>query len=1633
MQTTEYSETLKFKGVKSDYHALLAYLKKPESSTADFEKILIVPRIHSPLLQFSAQGRALLQPLLRDPGYRTYCLNSGNDPDTLVLTVKDAEVTYEIFTTDKKRKSIMNFPASQKFEKDNKGNTVLVVSAPKWVNLITAINQEAKKIGGTIRANGAVNLVQMTTYYGILPWHAGNADEHRTTINALEEKLARHMLRLDNGLDIDLLNRAPTIEDRRVLKNLNQSNPAVPMTMDALITQLTNRDIIEIVKRFLPSTETSLFTHLEKKTLPRITTEQARATPTVFLSKILCSAESVRLSNALLKGLKWYGAGKDEGTAPEIRIKLVSRAIRLWTGVSRDDKPEDIAGYPWHQRSNWGKSYQTIWAQFEQHLRDSNRASSVTESILLARLFQPEFPREFQVPDIPPDLPYRSSAVWVNFVHGVTLADAMEPDLIQRMSFQQLVELPLHQSMQATTQELELIAMARMPPALEWAITNGVIPERNDSGYSPEEKAQSIKALDEHMDGLKKAIIQLDVSCPERKVIAEREIKKYFKDALQLNREGVLVKPVVSSSPTFISDGRKLIQDFGDIDGGGFLQGPPLKDKVYSFLDVYMSGGLTPKKTWFITMNDGKRKTTHRIGINNDRTVRTTAPWLPETVTQKPLPDAGRLFESAYNNYLELSKSAYQTLLKSQFSSLPHDDRQGIERGEVKIYTLRKSTDEIAFDEETPDITLPLRLRMGFILQITYESNIAYYECFPRAGIIRKRTDVSSAMLNGVRQAQQVAGPIYGEANIIKVVRGKSVPFDWEAYEKGSLPKEKSTCTAIIDQFGKTFTTLSHDPEQTSHPTSAFSRATELAHYIANNFFFFDEKLLFKVAKGETGIEHAAARPHWVDSVKGFIPFWGGISDLLSGDPKKKVWAIFGLIVDVVSFAYPLGKFVSGSMKLVSTAVRSGVRVALPEFSSLFQKLTVSLVQNAIPFYGMPTLGFQLVRGSIKGLYAGLQSVLRPAYKSIRLAVGRTGSHGFIDGFAHIDNPASWRPLVEGDQLASLRGMHDVPVRNVASAGKSDFRLIDPLSSQPYGPLLSRASGELSLGRSRYNILKKHSSHVTVEVAENTRVREVFDVDGRTTVFLDDVPYRLDDDALRRVSSLEDSDKFKQIPCRIRRGLDDVCKYEYVLSDRPAERPKAGTVSEEKCWAPWFGDRTFHPSTAQSATDHRLLAYEGKIYQLKDGKLNTYKGKPEWIGLDQKKPVLKATVSANMEFQTGVYGSIKITGTAENIDDVHIVGAIIVPSIDGKTKYVFAQLNFDDYYITSLSAGDRILAPLSMKRLGLDELLEGTVGHELKRVYTGSLNANNAVRVHGTDKLERALRKMDEIAIPIGTPKKPSENMKWLKVDTNSAEALMFDQKTRLMVADLPDGATLWRPSVQSPEELQKSTAATFDALFSNPASASPSSSRTNLVNIDQAMEELQKLLPPAQSSERLKNIAYAEVRTATGRVEVYVSVSGVGDNTRHLPLFKPNDHLPEVIFNDTAYINIDKLKAPADPTSLRLSDDGKLLAIPHPINDAKHVDQINRVTSVDSESKLVGFINEKYPNPEDIKSITVVTTLPPCNSCSIVMKEFGHERGANALNVIWGKRPSLRKRPHPDSSSSSSTSGSQSPATTSD
>jgi hypothetical protein len=105
----------------------------------------------------------------------------------------------------------------------------------------------------------------------------------------------------------------------------------------------------------------------------------------------------------------------------------------------------------------------------------------------------------------------------------------------------------------------------------------------------------------------------------------------------------------------------------------------------------------------------------------------------------------------------------------------------------------------------------------------------------------------------------------------------------------------------------------------------------------------------------------------------------------------------------------------------------------------------------------------------------------------------------------------------------------------------------------------------------------------------------------------------------------------------------------------------------------------------------------------------------------------------------------------------------------------------------------------------------------------------------------------------------------------------------------------------------------------------------------------------------------------------------------------------------DTSYFNIDH-GVPFPETSLSVSHSGKVRAIPHSIDNIEtYTPELTaRPTSLDTESKLISVIRDKYPDPKELESITIGTTMAPCDSCAIVMKQFGYDGGPEDLDVIW-------------------------------
>ncbi|WLI20051.1 hypothetical protein [Pseudomonas wuhanensis] len=1561
-QSQSPSHAQKHQGLLDDYDFLLSLMRNNETPLAKLADMQITPRSFSPMALENEIGQRWLQALIQDKDYRTLCTTLNASYSYLTVTMKDGQAIYE--SRAQNRETTVPLELNKQ---------------PVLSDLLAKIEKAARMLGGQIRFDNLFTLARMTLFYGIAPWDPQNSEQREAAIHALEDKRARHSMELGNGIDIDELSRAPTSKERKAYNFLKKTHSSLPITIDEWVRAITHTQIINTVRQFLPAPGTPLVRYLGDTDPDNLTTMQIRARPSVYLEKILVSAKAQELANKLLQALGWFGGKPGEDTAPGIRIKLLVKALRLWLASPNNENPDGIAGYLWQKPSNWGKSYQEIQTEFESHLLTSKRASSVNEAVLIACLYQPLFPAEFQIRDIPPKLPYRSSTVWVNFVHGVYLANAINPMLLRRLSFQQLVDLPIEHASEATAEDLKLITLTRLKPTLEWAVTNGLVPYKADANYTMQEVEEATKKLDSTVHSLKSTVSWLDLRPPERLNIAKLKMAKLFGDG------------------RFVMDGRKLVEEASSYTAPAIrFSGPVgrLAPNAYTFLDVYASGKLSGEKKWLITEPDGKVVTDAWVRIDDDRTVQTNLDWSGFTSNpheNRTLPDIEKAFKTHFNIYLDFTRSAYRTLITHQLASLPLADRQALECGAVKVYTLRKATTGIEAENESENKTLPLRARNGFILEATCDGRTYYYELLPRAGVIRRRPDIQPHHIGG-RSTLEKWKIGKGSSVSVTVLRHKTLPFDWDAHVKGTPPGTNAECQAIMDQLGSTLGESGKREDYDVIPQTLESATTfTITNFISSNLLFIDEKKLYDSCYGETRFDREDARRDKVIEVaKMFVPFWGSVDDLISGDRDRLARGVFGIFADLVSFALPVGKFASGSLKLITTAGKVSISTTLPSFAKLTGTLLISTLN---PLDGVPSL-----------LKAGGRSVFRLSkrgYLNLKAWAGRAGQYDFVQGMPQVTDPGRWRPLASNDQLTVLRGVEDVPVRNTGLIGKSAYHLIDPVSGKPYGPRLSESAGEVSIGRSSYTSLAETNTDILFDLPEHVHLHKILEVDGRTTLLIDKIPYRLDQVALRRVDVIDASNTLKAQPCRVRRGLGDpVCRNSFVHREL-APTPEQGSYDPSPYYCEWFGDKIYTPAPVKPGRSVPVLALDGQLYTGSGSVLNFYRGAKSVFGVG-KKLSLNARIQVTIEFHKGIFGRFKIRGLYEGLDDdMRQVGGLIIESkIDAKKEYLFTQLSAADYYYAEIVKGQSLIGSHRLQRIPAHQLLEDPLYQELFTVFTGSLQANNMARIHGVEKVDIAVRSLDELSIALGTPTTPFDNLKKVKVSTTPGEAVMFDHKTRMIVCQFPESTKTWTRSKEAPTALRTRTAEIFNTLFDKPLYKADELSDLRISN---TMKELQSIVKKHKSMDRPRNIAYAEITPRPGNTEVYVSVSGGGGDTRFLPLFAKHPNAKEVKVGDTTYFNID-YRTTFPRTSLGTEVQGQLQSIPRTIdNMATYTPELTlRPTSLDSESKLIKVIRDKYPDDATRSNVIVATTMAPCDSCSVVMQQFAHTGGKDALKVIW-------------------------------
>ncbi|WP_367085324.1 deaminase domain-containing protein [Pseudomonas sp. HOU2] len=1524
---------------QSEYRAMITALRAVLDASTSVETYYLTPQTHSRLGAAHDQAQNLLQALFEDSAEPLLAAHLQASRGSLLHV--DATAGHCSFSFNRPDGSVARYA---------------IEDVSRASSRIQEFQRALLSIGAHLRSDRLLPLSQLLRESGFTFADVQDATALARLIAKVEERRASHRLNL-------------------------RHHPA----LTALMSDDDKAAVHDLIGDWLTGKTLSAIDSLAAEVTPPFTRQQLEQQPAACLERLLDTPKARDLGQRLLQKLQWYGARPDEPTVPDIGLRLLLEALCLWYELPGDSNSTEVAGFALEQRAHHGASYATIRRDFLQHLEETHRTSTTSEKHLLGWACLAQFGLDFQVQDIPDDLPYACSVVWVNFVHGVHLAHALDPQLLEHLSFQQLVDLPLHNSENASPELQTLIAMTRAAAAQTWTLATGAQTAANETSGDD----TALQALEDHKTKLNAAILQLDIEPPRRLALAKQQLDKalandlYDHTTIRLKRH----------HPSTANRSRRSIIDTPDV-----------ALPTWPLLEVYASGGLSTDLRWYVS-HDG-RNASEWVSLNaagklQSGFVNSDQPGRPLSrfPSNRTLPDIKTLFDQQFDGYLSKTRKAYEYLIKSLLVTLPWADRLALEHGEVRIHSLRDPTRHIEAHLETAENVLPHRARMGFVLQAAYQGPPRFYECLPRAGIIRQRPDLDGTHIGGLllRPLPPRRGRTKGQS--ISRIVARRLPFDREAHWNGSIPAPDAKCVAILEPLGgplpaSMIPAAHHD----SSPNLTFTspRTTQIASLIADQLFYVDEQALRSEAWGRTRFERDTSKKHWIHAIRGFIPFWGSLEDLQSDKLWKRALGVLGLFLDIVSFAIPLGKFVAGSIRLAAVAGKMSIRVALPRMARLSENLLVSTLKNVNPLAAVPLLLKLGGRGAIGAVRAVAHLEHRAVARLKRLA-GRSADYDLLHSLPQALDAGRWKALKPADHLAVVRGIDDVPVRNI---GGSRYHVLDPLSDRPYGPRLLAHEHDFSLGRSHYSTVKKTDDKIDIELMPDRRVELMPEAGGRTTVLIDDVPYRLDGDELRRVDLLDDSQHWTLLPCRIRRapGAGD-CRVSYITAD-PAPTPALGTIDKEKGYAPWFGERVSEPATLPRQ-DAPLLAVDAKLYQIVDNRPRLFTGDLRRLGINQGKLVPRQQIQATLQFRKGIYARIKTGGTYDGINDSHQVGAVLMPAIDGSATHVFFRVNNHEYYLATFAKGEIPGKQLTFKRLAPAELADGTLGAELLTVYTGSLHANNMVRLHGLESVQRAMHTMEQIAIPIGTTATPANNMKWLKVDTSPGEALMFDHSTRMIVTRLPEGAATWARSKEAPEAFRQKTAEIFDTLFLSPT-INPANTNAAL-RIDSTMQKLHNLLPMRERPVNARNIAYAEVTTVSGKREIYVSVSGAQGSTQRLPLFR---HMGanHVRIGDTTYINIDYNPAFAR-TSLEVTEQGRLLAVPLTIKDLKSYQptQTSRPTSLDSESKLISVLREKYPDPTEIRAVDIATTMRPCESCSVVMKQFAHDGGEAALQVLWG------------------------------
>ncbi|SHN08895.1 hypothetical protein SAMN05216593_107145 [Pseudomonas asturiensis] len=741
--------------------------------------------------------------------------------------------------------------------------------------------EQTETLAEPARTDGSVSLALMLRYnYGIsLPESRDTA-----TINGLLNTLAEVQASQELGL-------------------LDQFDISALLTPDML------SKIRQTCAEYLNDEPTTLLGKLGAHLLATHTQEHIRTSPVAVIAQILRSEQATTLGQAILARLQWPESETARSLAT-LTDRILWHAISDNLQAQETRQPDSIAGYSFTQDDNWGRSHSAILTDLHHHLIATQKAASMNEAVVAGVMLALDDHPEWLISDVPDDLPYGCTEVWVSFQHGVALAESIEFGSSRWMSFDALIEMPAVFSKKMDTEEQQIAYVAlRMPALLTWAQVNGHLRAQADPPYSQQEIELAISAFEHAEAESFQAVNALARPAPQRREMAI-EIMAQTTRTPEITR---ILEQENYQIPAYpLTAGQKLVPKsyppvYLNGHGTASVTGHPysaheINRKVYTLLDVYVSGE---------DINDW------RIPgfFMNEKPY----PVFRETeLLYKSLPPINPLFEQDFANHLKDTRQAYATLIRKLLVHLPLKHRIAIENGEVTLYSLRLPVKDVMAATENEQHREPLRGRSGFVLKTVYQHMTTYYEVFPLLMIIRHRPDLEALVEGGIFDIESwaIASVI---TTPVMVRAGTPMPFDQRAYLQGHEPQQGATAVLIAERLAPPLPPSTANLPQHLPLTTLTQRCITIANTVKDRLFHVNTDALYEQCKGATPIELERAGPDLFKAVGNFLVRltpWPEIQDVISGEKSRMRSGSLGLALFVIPYAGHAGKLLGGIAKI---------------------------------------------------------------------------------------------------------------------------------------------------------------------------------------------------------------------------------------------------------------------------------------------------------------------------------------------------------------------------------------------------------------------------------------------------------------------------------------------------------------------------------------------------------------------------------------------------------------------------------------------------------------------------------------------------------------------------------------------